>query len=129
ELNGSNLNDKAVLYIDCGDFHLIEGSHSFKLWMYLAQPNPTLLSYDKPYFSHFDLTTRTALEYKKAHPHLPYAEIIHNGFWQNKAFSFLAENGIEIDIEQLLTTTDYRAYLRRFGLPHVTPGRSSGEAR
>ena len=30
------MNDKAVIYLDCGDFHLVEGSHSFKIWVYLA---------------------------------------------------------------------------------------------
>ena len=37
------LADKAIIYLDCGDFHLVEGSHSFKIWVYLAKPG-TLVS-------------------------------------------------------------------------------------
>lgn len=114
---GGNMNDKAVLYIDCTNFHLIEGSHSFKLWVYLAQPNPELLSYDNRYFTHSELTTDTLRTYQKLHPDLDYIAITHNGWWQNKAFEFLADNGIDLDIEKLLSKQDYRIYLQRFGRP------------
>ena len=46
------MNDKAVIYLDCGDFHLVEGSHSFRVWVYLASPGEALRSYERSSFSH-----------------------------------------------------------------------------
>ncbi len=112
--------DKAVIYLDCGDFHLVEGSHSFKIWVYLASPGELLRSYDKGTFTHSDLTAVIPGQYKKIYPNLPYDAFVHTpNSWQNKVFQFLADNGIGLDIEQLLSKPDYRNYLARFGMPVV----------
>lgn len=116
----SSMNDKAVIYLDCGDFHLVEGSHSFKIWVYLAQPGQAIKSYDRNTFSHFDLTIQLPKDYKKLYPSLGYEAVTHNGSWQRKVFDFLAGNGIAVDIEQLLSKKDYRDYLNRFGIPAVS---------
>lgn len=115
------MNDKAVIYLDCGDFHLVEGSHSFKIWVYLAAPGDSLLSYEKNTFSHFDLTRNIPADYKKLYPGLPYGAFVHTpSTWQNNVFTFLANNGIELDIEKLLSPADYQVALRRFGIPVVS---------
>lgn len=113
------MNDKAAIYLDCGDFHLVEGSHSFKIWVYLAQPGPAMKSYERNSFSHSDLTVELPKVYKRLYPGLGYEAVTHNGIWQRKVFDFLAENGIGVDIEQLLTKPEYREYLKRFGMPAV----------
>lgn len=114
------MNDKAVIYLDCGDFHLIEGSHSFKIWVYFAMPSETLRTYEKNHFSHADLTKVIPNEYKKTYPRLPFDSFVHSpNTWQNNVFNFLASNGIELDVEQLLSPQDYRYELNRFGLPVV----------
>jgi hypothetical protein len=113
------MNDKAAIYLDCGDFHLVEGSHSFKIWVYLAQPGPAMKSYERNSFSHSDLTVELPKVYKRLYPGLEYEAVTHNGIWQRKVFDFLAENGIGVDIEQLLTKPEYREYLKRFGMPAV----------
>ncbi|HFH3921590.1 EH signature domain-containing protein [Pseudomonas aeruginosa] len=115
----SVMNDKAVIYLDCGDFHLVEGSHSFKIWAYLGQPGHWIKSYERNHFSHHDLTISLPREYKAAYPGLPYEAVVHNGSWQHKVFEFLAENGIALDIEKLLSRSDYKAYLSRYGMPVV----------
>lgn len=120
-MDGS-MNDKAVIYLDCGDFHLVEGSHSFKIWVYLAAPGDSLRSYEKITFSHFDLTRSIPADYKKLYPGLPFDGFVHTpGSWQNNVFKFLAKNGIELDVEALLSAEDYKIGLRRFGLPVVNP--------
>lgn len=113
------MNDKAAIYLDCGDFHLVEGSHSFKIWVYLAQPGPAMKSYDRNSFSHNDLTVQLPKEYKRLYPGLGYEAVTHNGTWQRKVFDFLAENGIGVDIEQLLSKSEYHGYLSRYGMPAV----------
>lgn len=119
------MTDKAVIYLDCGDFHLVEGSHSFKIWVYLAAPGETLKTYERNTFSHQDLTTTVPGTYKKLYPGLPYDAFVHTPHaWQNKVFTFLAENGIALDVEQLLSAEDYRLQLRKFGIPAVSAKRT-----
>lgn len=114
------LSDKAIIYLDCGDFHLIEGSHSFKLWVYLAPPSRRYVGYEVSALSHSDLTFRLPQEFRKEYPSLNHAAIVHSpSTWQNKVFEFLANNGIELDIEALLRKEDYRRYISRFGMPVV----------
>jgi len=119
------MTDKAVIYLDCGDFHLVEGSHSFKIWVYLAAPGEALRTYERNTFSHYDLTTTVPGTYKKLYPGLPYDSFVHiPHVWQNKVFTLLAENGIALDIEQLLSPEDYRRQLSKFGIPAVNAKRT-----
>lgn len=119
------MSDKAVIYLDCGDFYLIEGSHSFKIWVYLAPPSDMLTTYEKRIFSHAALTSTIPAGYKKRYDNLPLASIVHTPHtWQHKVFTFLADNGIGLDMEQLLSRQDYQYLLRRFGIPAVNPKRT-----
>lgn len=112
------LSDKAIIYLDCGDFYLVEGSHSFRIWVYLAPPGKMVTSYDFSSFSHGDLTHTTPAQYQAMYQ-LPYEAVTHNGPWQSKVIDFLAEHGIEVDVESLLTPVEYRGYLARYGVPVV----------
>ncbi|MFB2720490.1 EH signature domain-containing protein [Shewanella xiamenensis] len=119
------MNDKAVIYLDCGDFCLVEGSHSFKIWVYLAPPSDLLTSYEKPAFSHSTLTSAIPAHYRKQYGNLPLESFVHTPhIWQHKVFTFLAKNGIGLDIEQLLSNQDYQNQLRRFGIPVVSANRT-----
>lgn len=119
------MNDKAVIYLDCGDFHLVEGSHSFKIWVYLTAPGEALRSYERNSFSHFDLTTTIPQAYQKLYPGLPFDAFVHTPYlWQSKVFGFLAENGIALDMEQLLSPEDYRLQLQKYGIPVVNSRRT-----
>lgn len=120
-LNG--MNDKAVIYIDCGEFCLVEGSHSFKLWVYLQPPWDKMHSYDTRELSHSDLTAVAPKAYSKTYgSSAPYIDITHSAHtWHNRFFSFLAEHGVPIDIEPLMFPDAYNKYLRRFGIPYAKP--------
>lgn len=119
------MSDKAVIYLDCGDFHLVEGSHSFRIWTYLAAPGDLLRSYEQSSFSHHDLITKIPNTYKNLYPGLPFDAFVHApNIWQSKVFSFLANNGISLDMERLLSQEDYRYQLRRYGIPVVNSQRT-----
>lgn len=126
---GTEMADKAVIYLDCGQFHVVEGSHNFKFWVYLAPPSRMLLNYEKTSFSHFNLTNNIPAEYTDTYPDLNYEDVTHNGVWQSKVINFLARNGIKLDIEQVMFQKDYTDYVRRFGMPVVapTPARNIGK--
>ncbi|WP_296983040.1 MULTISPECIES: EH signature domain-containing protein [unclassified Thalassolituus] len=115
---GGGMSDKAVIYLNCGKFHVIQGSHSFKIWLYLDVPGRQIADYGVTYLDHNDLTKRIPNEYRKEHPGLPLADITHRpGTWCNQVIQFLANNDIELDIEQLMTKTDYKVYMQKFGMP------------
>lgn len=120
KLTGSGLSDKALIYLDCGDFFLLEGSHSFKLWAYLQPPNPRLTSYNITRLDFEDLTRKTPAKYREKHPGLPYEAIVHNSVWQHKIIKFLFDNGINLNIESLMTPIDYKNYVNRYGYPVVS---------
>jgi hypothetical protein len=118
----TDMTDKAVIYIDCGDFCIIEGSHSFKLWVYLATPSEQVLhSYDVKTLSHYDLTNKVPASYKQLYGNDAAHKAIthHPNTWQKMVFDFLADQGIALDIEKLLSPQDYDRYLGRFGMPVV----------
>ncbi|HGJ7734245.1 TPA: EH signature domain-containing protein [Pseudomonas aeruginosa] len=120
------MNDKAVIYLDCGDFHLVEGSHNFKIWVYLAAPGELLRSYERSGFSQRDLNVTIPQTYKKLYPMLPCDAFTHYPplAWQNKVFTFLASNGVGLDIEKLLSPEDYQLQLRKYGIPVVNVHRT-----
>lgn len=124
-LTDSTLADTAIIYIDCGSFYLVEGSHNFQIWVYLKQPGNRLLSSSLTQISHSDLTRLLPNDYKREHGNLPYKSFTHHAntiTWQKNVFDFLADNGVSLgsNIEKMLTPQDYREYLERFGLPIAT---------
>ncbi|WP_349568465.1 EH signature domain-containing protein [Azotobacter salinestris] len=122
-LMDGSMSDKAVIYLNCGDFHLVEGSHNFRIWAYLAEPGKSLMNYDKTTFSHYDLIHGLPAIYHKLYPALPYEAVTHNGNWQGKVIGFLANQGIGLDIEKLFTPEDYRAFLLCEGIPYINPNK------
>lgn len=115
--------DKAVIYLDCGDFYLVEGSHNFKIWVYLAEPGSLLRSYERGRFDHYDLTRTVPEAYTKLYPQLPHTAVPHMIGWQRKVIGFLADHGIGLDIEKLFTLEDYKVFIRREGIPYVNPNK------
>jgi hypothetical protein len=114
------MSDKAVIYVDCGAFYLVEGSHSFKIWVYLVPPSARLTNYEVLSFSHTYLTRSVPAEYCAAHPDLEYKDVVHNGSWQAEVLFFLAKWGVALDPERVMTRQDYRHMLGKFGLPTVS---------
>lgn len=117
----TDMSDKSVIYLDCGDFHIIEGSHSFKLWIYMGLPSSRLSDYSLQSLGHSDLTIRFVRDFMDSYDQGLYKSITHAPTtWQKNAIEFLAENGVELDLEKVLSRQDYRAYIRRFGVPVVS---------
>ena len=114
------MNDKAVIYLDCGAFHIIEGSHEFKLWIYMGLPSVRLSDYSLKKLSHSDLTVGFVRDFNKSYYHGNYKAITHSPTtWERNAIEFRAENGIELDLEKVLSKEDYQLYIMRFGVPVI----------
>lgn len=110
----------SIIYLDCGDFHIIEGSHNFKLWIYMGLPSEKLNDYSLSELNHFALTNSFPQEFKKSYPKGELMPIQHSPTsWQKNAIDFLTQNGIELDLEKLFYKDEYRRYINRYGLPVV----------
>lgn len=115
------MSDTAVIYLDCGDFYLIQGSHSFKIWLYLAKPTTVFDSYDsKKQLAREDITRRVSATYQEKYPGWPYRDITHHeNTWRYEVLDFLYGNGIKIDLDKIMSKDDYNYYIRRFGQPYL----------
>jgi hypothetical protein len=116
-------NDTAIIVLDCHDFFIVEGSHSFKIWVYLANPaDGILFDYTIPEFTFYNLIHEIPAAYAEQFPGLPSISATHDYAlrWQHNIVSFLARNGISLDAEDILTPSDYHAFIRRFPVASVS---------
>jgi hypothetical protein len=110
----------SIIYLDCGDFHIVEGSHNFKLWIYMGLPSEKMTDYSLSELNHNDLTVRFPIEFRKSLPNGKKLAIQHSPTsWQKNAIDFLTENGVELDLEKLFYKDEYRRYVNRYGMPVV----------
>ena len=119
-INLKGMAQTSIIYLDCGDFHIIEGSHNFKLWIYMGLPSEKLNDYSLSELNHSSLTHSFPQEFKKNYPKGELMPIQHSPTsWQKNAIDFLTQNGIELDLEKLFYKDEYRRYISRYGLPVV----------
>lgn len=119
-INLRGMTQTSIIYLDCGDFHIIEGSHNFKLWIYMGLPSEKLNDYSLSELNHSSLTHSFPQEFKKNYPKGELMPIQHSPTsWQKNAIDFLTQNGVELDLEKLFYKDEYRRYVNRYGLPVV----------
>lgn len=112
---------RSMIYLQVGHCHMIEGSHSFKLWLFPKLPsNAAVVDYSKGVFYPGHLSYSLEKLFEKefgTHSKQPTA-ITHypDLTWQNKAIEFLKSEKIYLDIEKLINPRDYSTYKNRFGL-------------
>ena len=127
-LSGSQFSQRALLYLDCGDFHIIEGSHNTQLWTYLDLPSTRAVDPNIRSFAYQELTSELATGFQRRWEDRMgpqqgpgHTSIRHAGLWQSKFLAFLAEHGIAVDPEAVLDRADYQQLRRKHGLPWVNP--------
>ncbi|WP_454778207.1 EH signature domain-containing protein [Georgenia muralis] len=110
----------AIIFVDCGDFHIVEGSHHFKMWLYAGRPVPLLTDRSKRRFTGDELRYTVPLAHSDTHPlgYNAHDEVTHNGFWQRRALEFLIEkHGFPVEPRAVLSPEDYSTLKHKFGLP------------
>ena len=107
----------SIIYLQVGNCHMIEGSHNFSLKIFpQLPPNTEILDYAQKYFKNSDLNQSLCKRFESMVGE-PYERITHNGLiWQKKAIDFLRGQGIRLDIEKLLTPSDYKTFKYRYGI-------------
>lgn len=112
------MSDKAVIYLDCGDFHIVEGSHSFKIWLYEERPDPSLVNYDKNYYTHADLTIKIPALYRKNQKGKHYTGITHSPTtWRKKVLEFLVDHDVELEWPALFSKDEWLDQKYQHGIP------------
>ncbi|UTF51785.1 EH signature domain-containing protein [Desulfomicrobium sp. ZS1] len=112
--------NRSIIYLHVGNCHMIEGSHSFKLWIFTKLPDDIkILNYTKREFSVSDLSTSIVSECSNKFPNnFYYTSIVHspsNFNWQHKAISFLRSAGESLDLEEIFTNNEYSLYKKMYG--------------
>lgn len=127
--------ETSVIYVNCGRFHLVEGTHSFKLWVYSGQPAAALTNRSTRDFTLSRLRKDVPREFLKQYKvPLPatthelgrsrrHAAISHQGLWQKKAIETLEHFGIQLPEDQLMDDETYWNYRRRVGPSPRSSGR------
>ncbi|MGO1562680.1 hypothetical protein CZ771_11270 [Actinomycetales bacterium JB111] len=106
----------AVIVIDCGDFFLVEGSHSFRLWIYMSEVDERLMDRQVGSYHVDELTVDVPRRHAENFGFGAHRDVTHQGFWQAKALEFLlVDNQMDIDPRPLLTPEDFNR-LRRSGV-------------
>ncbi|MBN2809673.1 MAG: hypothetical protein JXR80_09305 [Deltaproteobacteria bacterium] len=112
---------RSMIYLQIGHCHMVEGSHSFKLWLFPVLPSESkVMSYAKKSFSPRELSYGLEnlywqeVDYGAKKP----VSIVHHPdlTWQAAAINFLQSEGVYPDIEKLLEPNTYYAYKRRYGI-------------
>ena len=123
-------NDKCIIYMQVGDFHIIEGSHSSYLWIYDRLPSQQHIhNYNVGSFGVRELGVGLKEVYAREFQHrqddffseqslFPF-RIQHNPInlsWQRSALRALHYCGLDIDAEAVLSEEDYQTLRQRYGL-------------
>jgi len=111
----------SVIYIQLGTMHLVEGTHNTKLRIFPRLPSDAgLLSYETKQFSKAQIGTDIKRSYEREfRDGKELIEITHSQgkcSWQHKAISYLHAQGLDVEIEGVLSTSDYQVYKQLYGL-------------
>lgn len=120
ELYTVSTGDTSVIHVQLGKVQLIEGSHSCKLWVYRELLDTAVVfNYAQKSVPYSQLTSDLAHNmYDKQGQHLLIDSITHHPplLWQKKAIEAMAIAGVSVDPEQVLTTSDYLKFKRKYGV-------------
>jgi|GEM_PF-3144033 len=114
-LTGSAYAGTAIVYVDCGDFALVEGSHSFKLHVYTGGPVEGLTDSRTRSFSGYDLRTTMPVRHASRYGSSSHIAIthFHKGDWLRQALDYLRECGVRVDERALMSPNDFADLSRR----------------
>lgn len=107
--------DTAVIYVDCDGFSLVEGSHNFKLHLFVGGPVPAIADRRTRVFSGDELRVAFPSRFGETHGQNRYDAFAHDvgGAWLMKTLDFLRGHGVHLNEKALMTQNDYAALSRR----------------
>lgn len=113
-LQDSGKQDTAIIYVDCGDFCLVEGSHNFRLHVFIGGPLQRLADRKVRLFDGAELRETIPSRHKEIHGEASHFSVAHLGFeWLRRALDLLRDSGITVDERGLMTPPDFADLARR----------------
>lgn len=111
---------QTLIYLNIDGCHMIEGSHSCKLWIFPKLPSTShVTNYSSTDFSYRDLTAKLEEQYLDEF-NSPYESITHSSSgrftWENRAIHYLEGRGVKLDKKLLFDVKDYQRYRRIYGV-------------
>lgn len=112
-ITGNGAPQLSAIYLDCGNFHIVEGSHNFKLWVYTGD-RPRLISDWRVGSVSID-----SLRQIHRDESTPSSGIVHDRHkkWISDALVFLADNESWISPESVTTPETYEHIKKTYVLP------------
>ena len=114
---------QSMIYLKVAGKHLIEGTHSFKLWIFEDLPQTCkIFDYSKSEFTDSDLRKKVEASFLEAFKgsQKAYKAITHgHKTWQHRAIKVFSDFGVQIDPEKVLTNQSYLEYKRKYGISHT----------
>ena len=103
----------SVIYLDCGDFHIVEGSHSFKLHVFAGGPPQTFAEWSTSTVHIAELRTPTVGR------DTVYDAYTHDVKlrWIALFLLFLAEHDIYVKPQEVMDPETYETVKSRYALP------------
>ena len=113
--------DKSLIYVELnhGQAHMVEGSHSCRLWIYKQLNNTAVVFSHTDRVVSYDALTSELNRQMETVGCPAIASITHNpsGFhWQRNALQTLQGLGINIRPEDVLSQADYKTFKRTIGI-------------
>lgn len=110
--------DLSVIYLDCGDFHIVEGSHSFALQIFVGGPPRAFGEWSTAAVDARDLRAPLDSERtdQKSLTHYP------NNKWISDTLVFLADHGTYVPPPSVMDDTTYRQVKKDYVLPERRKG-------
>ena len=115
QLRGSSTHDTAVIYVHCGDFSIIEGSHNFKLHVYTDGAVEGISGRRSRAFAIDELRSDLPRRHRARYGDDSHFDVIHyvGGEWIRKALDYLHSRGVRVDERALMTAHDFADLSRR----------------
>lgn len=112
-ITGNGAPQLSAIYLDCGDFHIVEGSHNFKLWIYTGD-RPQLISDWRAVAVSIESLRRIHLDETS-----PCDGFVHDAYrkWISDALVFLADNQSWIPPERVTTSETYEHIKKNYVIP------------
>lgn len=107
QITGGNYSDTAVIFMNCGNFHIVEGSHNFKMRVLRGKP-PEIMSDWK--MGRIDYSGfLNGVEHSRS-PGEDYVSLTHNVHkkWISDALLFIEHAGQYVPPEDVMTAETYQ---------------------
>lgn len=116
QLSGAHYRETAVIFMDCGRFHVIEGSHNFRMWVLKGKPPEIMKDWNIGQIS------STAFLNELAHARKPYEEYVAlthgvHKKWISDALMFMADADSYVPPEAVMSPETYRRVSAERPLP------------